>query len=428
MRRILTVRRLATFALTTVLALLAGCVPHPAPVAVAPESPLPVATSIPVDESGLAIAQAGNDFGFALFEQLHEGGQTDGEATNVFISPLSIYLALALTYNGASGETAAEMAQVLGLEGMALEAVNAGSLSLQQSLLNAPGVELLIANSTWVQEGLQLQGEFAATAAEYYDAEAAEVDFMGDPDMAAARVNQWVDEQTKGLIDQMLTPAEARALVLALLNAIYFKGDWAEQFDPERTQDQPFYLADGSEQTMPIMFQTESFPFYAGDTYDALALPYVGERVRMVVVLPHENVGLATLLAEFGPEQWQTTLDGLREQYLAVGLPRFQMEYEQTLNDFLIALGMPRAFSGAAEFDKLVQDAGLSIGFVRHKAVVKVNEEGTEAAAATIVAMPASAPPSFIIDRPFFFAIQDSDSGMVLFMGAVYAPEPLEAQ
>ena len=260
MRRILTVRRLATFALTTVLALLAGCVPHPAPVAVAPESPLPVATSIPVDESGLAIAQAGNDFGFALFEQLHEGGQTDGEATNVFISPLSIYLALALTYNGASGETAAEMAQVLGLEGMALEAVNAGSLSLQQSLLNAPGVELLIANSTWVQEGYDLQEAFAALAAEYYNAEAAEVDFRDDPGGTVERINGWASEQTDGLIDELVTPEDMEELVLILLNATYFMGDWEKTFDKAMTSEQPFHLQDGSEITVPMMQQTEVFP------------------------------------------------------------------------------------------------------------------------------------------------------------------------
>lgn len=281
---------------------------------------------------------------------------------------------------------------------------------------------MLIANSIWLNSllGAELIEDFAERMEQGYDAEVAELDFA-DPE-AVNVINGWVDEQTKGEITKVLEETDPNT-ALWLLNAIYFKGDWQEQFDPQFTREEPFTLADGTQKDFPLMHQGGAFPYYRGENFALAALPYGEEgRIQMVVLLPDEGTPLDALLADLNMETWQQWVDRLQTQQLSVGLPRFGVEYtNNAMLETLAQLGLPTAgYTGVSE------STTGDISQVIHKAIVKVNEEGTVAAAVSGIAMPASMPPSFIVNRPFFLTIQDSETGVILFMGAIYDPEPLD--
>lgn len=448
------VHALWTLALT---ALLAGCLGATPPTStVSGPTPTPTPTlppPPPLSQAGQELAQAHNRFGFDLLHQVsglrEEIQATSAEpvaqatvsplpaparpsapAENIFFSPLSIALALEMTYNGAGGETAAEMARVLHLEGMTLDQVNQAAQELQDNLRAAAGVELAIANSLWLQQSWRFNPDFVARNRTYYDASVEEVDFR-DP-AAAERLNRWIAQATRDKIPQLVTPDDLQDVVLLLANAVYFKGAWLEAFDPERTRPWEFRLADGRIKEVPMMTQEEVFPALFTEDFAAVALPYQGERVEMLVFVPEERTALNDLLARLTPTTWEEWLAGFRPERVFVGLPRFKVEFERTLNEDLKALGMATAFDPvrANLLGMLPEDlrstVQLYISLVKHGAVMEVNEEGTVAAAATVVGVAAeSAPPSIIADRPFFVAIRDRHSGAVLFMGAVVDPEPL---
>jgi serpin B len=243
-----------------------------------------------------------------------------------------------------------------------------------------------------------------------------------------------VAEATNGKIEQLFDTLDPN-VVAYLLNTVYFKGAWSKPFDPAQTQLSPFYRVDGSEISVPMMTQDADFAFAMAGDYSALALPYGDDNdeggsggnngVRMVVVLPNEGVELESVLAQLTPEHWQTLMGELQgETRVIVTLPRFKVEYDAILNDALMSLGMSTAFS-QPDFANMVEGGGLWISYVRHKAIVEVNEEGTEAAAVSVGAMELSMPPAFTVNRPFFFAIHDAATDTVLFMGTVYEPEAL---
>jgi serpin B len=375
-------------------------------------------TPIPLTEAAAQLAQANNVFGFDLLAELY--AETPEE--NLFFSPLSLALALQMVYNGASAEIQDEAAAVLHLPSPSVDDLNEANRVLQGNLRGAEEIELLIANSIWLNSllGAELIEEFAQNMQQGYDAEVAELDFA-DPE-AVNVINGWVDEQTKGEITKVLDETDPNT-ALWLLNAIYFKGDWQEQFDPQFTREEPFTLADGTQKNFPLMHQSGNFPYYRGENFDLAALPYGEEgRMQMVVLLPDEGTPLDALLADLTMESWQQWVEGLQPQQLSVGLPRFGVEYtNNTLVETLAQLGLPTAgYTGVSE------STTGDISQVIHKAIVKVNEEGTVAAAVSGGAMPASMPPSFVVNRPFFLTIQDSETGAILFMGAIYDPEPLE--
>ena len=381
-------------------------------------------TSKPI---GKEIVRPDNAFGFKLFSELF--GQKPEE--NIFMSPTSIAMALSMAYNGAAGKTKAAMAKVLGIEGIKLSDVGMANAALLAALRTAdPKVQLEIANSLWVRKGLGLSPKFVETNTEYYEAKVTELDFA-DPE-APDIINGWVKEKTRDKIDRIagtINPDD----VLFLINAVYFKGSWAEEFDTALTQKRDFHLSGGSTIKHPMMSQSGDYKYYSAEGFQVVNLPYGEERISMMVFLPAEESNLAAFVGKLNSENWNRWLDSMKVIKGDIVIPKFKLEYEKTLNDVLSELDMKIAFDPAqADFSKMVlnpEKNPLFISQVKHKSFVEVNEEGTEAAAVTSVVMTLSAAPqpeerfSMIVDRPFFFAIQDNETRAVLFTGAVSNPE-----
>ncbi|MBW4650596.1 MAG: serpin family protein [Kastovskya adunca ATA6-11-RM4] len=369
------------------------------------------------------LVEANTKFGFNLFSEVLK----EDAGKNVFISPTSVAIALAMTYNGAAGETQQAMAEALEMQGMSVESLNQANQVLKASLQNAdPDVQLAIANSLWANQGVSFKPEFIRRNQQFYQAKLTELDF-GMPG-AADIINDWVKENTRNKIESIvdeLTPDH----VLFLINAIYFKGNWTDEFDKSRTTEQPFYLADGSQKQHPLMSQTGKYKYYENEAFQAVSLPYGEERLSLYVFLPRENSNLETFTQQLNAEQWEQWMLQFRNRPGSIGLPRFKFEYDITLNDALKALGMEAAFeAGRADFSQMI-DTPVNIDEVKHKTFVEVNEEGTEAAAVTSVAVVRTsaqipeAPFEMIVNRPFFCAIRDNQTGAVLFMGSIVEPK-----
>ncbi|MER3473188.1 MAG: proteinase inhibitor I4 serpin [Armatimonadota bacterium] len=369
------------------------------------------------------LIDANNQFGFALLRALRE----KDKEKNVLLSPTSITLALAMTYNGAAGETEQAMAKTLSLEGMDRETLNQAMLDLRQSLQSAdPKVELTIANSLWARQGIAFKQSFLETNRRYFGAQVSVLDFS-DPN-APQTINRWVENSTKGKIKRIVDNIPPRT-VMFLLNAIYFNGKWQKPFDKTLTQQKPFHLVNGEQKPVPMMQQTGRFAYLKGEGFQMVSLPYGGGRLSMVVALPDEGVSLHEWMGTLSAEKWKEWTSRLAMTDGEVQLPRFKADYDKTLNDALKALGMEVAFiPDRADFSGMREERDLFIEKVHHKAVVEVNEEGTEAAAVTSVQVEVTSvqqprPPfKMVVDRPFLFAIRDTRTGIVLFIGAVYEP------
>jgi serpin B len=369
------------------------------------------------------IVSANTTFAFDLLAEL----LGDGPSENVFISPSSVAIALAMAYNGALGETRQAMAETLALGEMTLEEVNQANADLLASLKQAePAVELAIANSLWARQGIPFVPEFLAANDEVYHAKVTELDF--DDPGAVRTINAWVKDQTRGKIAEIIRAPISDLTILFLINATYFKGRWADEFDPDRTRDAPFTLLDGADKTVPMMSRDGEYPYYRGEGFQAISLPYIDKRVSMYVFLPDEDSSLAAFCAQLTAEKWDGWLQQFGEAEGYIALPRFESEYEAVLNDALSALGMEIAFDqGRADFHAMRQTTSpIWINEVRHKTFVEVNEEGTEAAAVTSVEMAEDEGEGgfyIVVNRPFCCAIRDNESGTVLFMGAIVDPQ-----
>jgi serine protease inhibitor len=379
-------------------------------------------TELPRDLSiaeGELIA-ADNSFAFKLFTEVnaHEGDK------NIFVSPLSVAMALGMTYNGAAGTTQQAMQEVLGLQGMDLQEVNESYRSLIDLLQNLdPVVEFVLANSIWYGHTMTFEQDFLDLNQTYFDAEVTPIDFSAPS--ASQTINGWVNDKTNGRISEIVPDPVPADVVMYLINAIYFKADWTYQFDKSRTQAAPFHLIDGSEVTVDMMEHEAEMPvrFLWNADLTAVELSYGGDAYVMTILLPSEPDGINTLLDGLTQENWSAWLDQLYAGEVYVRLPKFTLEYELQMNDVLTALGMGVAFSpGAADFTRMYAPGGIWIDEVKHKSFVKVDEEGTEAAAATSVAMVCSAPLTFLVDRPFVFVLREKLSGTILFMGKVVDP------
>ena len=369
------------------------------------------------------LVEADNQFGLAVFDQLTAARPDQ----NVFISPLSIAIALQMTAHGSAGATWKTMAGAMSLSGLSRPEVAAGNQQLREDLVNADkSVRLDIANSLWLRQGVTLQKPFVADCDKYYKAAVTTLDF-GRPD-AIATINDWVAKNTNGRIKQIvseMTPDE----FLVLVNAIYFKGSWTKAFDPKLTSAREFFLASGGAQRM-MMNREDKFRYKEDDAMQAVVLPYGDERLNMYVFLPREKDGLGRLIDATKPDNLSDLFAGFSEKKGTVVLPRFKLEYEQNLNKVLTQLGMGVAFTPGADFSKMVvPPVTAAISDVLHKTFVEVNEEGTEAAAVTAVKMKMTAMPrpeekfSFVCDHPFLCAIRDDVTGSVLFLGAIYDPK-----
>lgn len=377
----------------------------------------------PVEEVDDRLVTANNDFGFKLFREI-AGGKT---GDNTFISPSSILTVLSMTYNGAEEETRSAMQETLMLQGMSIEEINAAFADLLTILENPdPEVELAVANSLWIRAGVDLKEDFLERNRNYYEAEIAEIDFSSEE--AADLINAWVKTKTGDKIEEIVEAPISQETIMFLINAIYFKGEWSEPFDTELTRDMPFNLPDGSQKKHPFMFRKFDFRYLENDLFQAVSLPYGrNERVSMYIFLPAEGIEMEELYGDINAKTWKNWLNSFRVMEGEVGLPRFEFAFEISLNEILKALGMGIAFDDeAADFSGIHPiPPRLYISEVKHKTFIAVNEEGTEAAAATSVEIAVTAMPesfTMIADRPFFFAIADDMTGTILFMGSVNEP------
>lgn len=343
---------------------------------------------------------------------------------SVFISPTSVAIALAMVWNGAHGETRRAMAKALELGGLSPEQVNRDYRALVRTLAEVgPAVSLTVANALWARADVPLRPAFTQAARELYDAEVNALD--RNPATAAREINSWVQQKTHDKIDRIVDRISPSTLLL-LLNAVYFKGSWEAQFDRQQTREGPFTGADGQVKQLPMMSRSGTFDYHAGGAAEAISLPYAGGRLSMVILLPARGSALPALLSELDEASWARRTRALRRSEGTLVVPRFTLRYEATLNDALTALGMGIAFDQArADFSELIaSNQRANIDEVRHKTFVDVNEEGTEAAAVTSVAVTLASfgPPKrfrMVVDRPFVCAIRDAQTGALLFLGAI---------
>ena len=371
----------------------------------------------PIDVPGFSsVASANTKFGFKLLQDLREREPAGG---NIFISPLSISIALTMTYNGAVGETERAMGGVLEIDALDLSTINNSNKALRNSLENPdPKVEISIANSIWSRQGVDLNPNFLEQNRVFFGAEIAALDFSSP--QATATINEWVDTNTNGKIKKIVDRIDPE-VVLFLINAIYFKGNWQDEFDKSMTRPGVFHLPNGSEKQVQMMRREGKYPYFRGENFEATILPYGDGRVSMYIFLPNRDSNLNKFLGDLNPENWKGWISQFGNRRHNMMLPRFKLEYEISLNDTLKALGMEIAFDRGANFSGI--GSALFISEVRHKTFVEVNEEGTEAAAVTAGGIVVdSTPPDFRVDHPFFFAIYDAETETILFMGTVTEP------
>ena len=361
-----------------------------------------------------SVASANTRFGFKLLQDLRERDS----GANIFISPLSISIALTMTYNGAVGETEHAMAEVLEIEGLDRDAVNHSNAALRNSLENPdPKVEISIANSIWSRQGVEFNADFLERNRVFFGAEIASLDFSAP--QATETINEWVNTNTNGKIEKIVDRISPQTL-LFLINAIYFKGNWQDEFDKSQTRPGIFHLSDGNEKRVEMMRREGEYPYFRGENFEATSLPYGDGRLGMYIFLPNRDSNLNKFLGNLNAGNWGDWISQFQDRQHDMMLPRFKLEYEVSLNDTLEALGMGIAFGSGADFSGM--GPSLFISEVKHKTFVEVNEEGTEAAAVTAVVGVKSVPSVFRVDRPFFFAIYDTETETVLFMGVVTEP------
>lgn len=384
--------------------------------------------------------QAQTDFSADLYRQL----SSKANGGNLFFSPHSIGTILMLTADGARGQTAKEMLAVLqlaaeldGTGAPELREVQAAIAELYKQLsARNDTTKLAVANALWVDAGMPLRklfvdGVLAADPKAAFE----NVDFRNDFEAGRAKINDWTETNTAGRIKDLLAPGTLNELTrLVLTNAVYFKGDWAEKFDSSSTQDADFTLADGKTIKTPLMTGTVGAGYAELDGYSILDLPYAGGKLSLLVILPDEADGLPALEQKLNLEWLAKGVASLRKRAVQVALPKFKLETNYSLKDALSEMGMPTAFNPAAANLTGLTDSpeasSLYISAVEHKAFVEVNEEGSEAAAATAVVVGLRgvdpAPAMFIADRPFAFAIRHRESGQMLFLGRFSQPQPAE--
>ena len=377
-----------------------------------------------------AVVRGNNDFAVDLYGALR---LADG---NLVSPPYSISTALAMTYAGARGDTESQMADAMDFylrQENLHPAFNALDLKLESSPQTEPGAEqplrLRIANAVWAERTYHFLPEFLDTLALNYGAGVRLADFVNSADASRKEINNWVSDETEGKINDLIPEGAIDALTrMVLVNAIYFKADWQAQFSPDSTWEAPFHLLDGSQVDVPTMHQGMFTRFAGGDDWQAIELPYAGETAAMVILVPDEG--------KF--EQFESTLDaqtvstilaGMEPTSVELALPKFEFTSEIGLADPLRSLGMRDAFDqGHADLSGMDGTRELYISAVLHKAFVAVDEEGTEAAAATGVIVGATGAPLFevtlTVDRPFIFLIRDLETGQILFMGRVVNPAP----
>ncbi|MDR2882449.1 MAG: serpin family protein [Alistipes sp.] len=381
------------------------------------------AKPIELTTRGAEKVSADNAFAFDFFRQTLATAP-EADRANAFVSPLSLTMALGMLYNGTSPEAADEMADALGVADFTPAEINAHYQALYQALLKAdPRTALAIANSIWAREGFAVKPAFYDINRQYYGAEVRSLPFDA---AAVAAINKWCADNTAGRIPTILDGAISADVMMYLINAVYFKGQWKFKFDKSKTRDADFNLADGSTKTVPMMHQTDiKVPCYWDETVNCIDLPYGNGAFSMMLMMPSRyNGSLDDLIASLNGETYGRIVAGLHEvSNYTVVMPRWKQECEFPLNDAVKELGIRQIF-GRGSLTGITDDPRLAVSDIKQKTFVEVNEEGTEAAAVTIIGFEVtSGPPAFIADRPFLDLIRERSTGAILFMGRMDEPQ-----
>ena len=381
-----------------------------------PEEPV----LIDLTSDQIALIESGNSFAFDIFRKVVENSE---EPENIMISPLSISYALSMTLNGANGATRDSMLKALRVSGITPEEINISYQKLTEALLSVDKrVLMTIANSVWTREGFPVKEAFIDILETYYDAESRQFDIM-DPE-AHVIINQWIEDNTNGLIKEMLEKLEPDVVML-LINAIYFKGMWKYQFDENNTDQKNFYTDNDVTVEVPMMSQNADFPVYRGDNFTLAELPYGQGNFVMDIILPDDYDGINRILPLVTESSFNNWISQAHETDVDLYLPRFKYGFKKKLKDILSDMGMGIAFSGCADFTNIA-DADLNIQDVIHQAFIETNEEGTEAAAATVVIIELTSinptPMVFNANHPFIYIIRETTTNSIIFMGIVNDP------
>jgi len=387
-----------------------------------PEEETPV-DPVPIDLTGqqIELIKSENTFSFDIFDEVLKSSKGP---ENILISPLSISYALSMATNGADGATFTAMMNALRVKDMPIDALNLSYKNLTDALLSVDKkVEINVANSVWTENDFKVKSPFSGILTNYYRAEAGSFD-IDDPS-APQKMNQWIEDKTNGLIKQMIDRLDDNTVML-LINAIYFKGKWKSQFDEQSTTQLPFYKSDGTEPKVSMMRQTEEFKIYDGDGFMVAELTYGQGNFVMDIILPDQNDGLKTIAATTDKASFESWISQMVTRKVNLYLPRFKYSFKKKLNDILTTMGMGIAFTGNADFSK-ISDLDLLLNSVTHQAFIETNEEGTEAAAATVVNVGVTSvgpdqPVTFKADHPFIYIIRETETGSILFMGLVEDP------
>lgn len=366
------------------------------------------------------VIESDNAFGWKLFKQVLDRAEAD---ENVMVSPLSVSLALTMTYNGAEGDTRIAMEQAMEMSDLSREETNDMNRQLVAALLaHDPNVTLEIANSIWYRDDYTVNPDFIQTNQTYYDAAVSALDFA-DPETIRI-INDWVAGKTHQKIDRIVEEISPESFMF-LINAIYFKGNWRYEFDERDTRDGEFYITDDQSVTVSMMHQEADLSLLRRDGFSAIELPYGKGGWSMFVFLPDEGRSVDVILSQLDPDSWKEWVDGFSPATeVNLMLPKFTFDYETSLADALKSMGMEVAFSQAADFSGMLDGGGLLISDVKHKTLIEVNEKGTEAAAVTSVEMELTSIGNFFyVNRPFLFVIAEKASKAVLFAGRVVHPE-----
>jgi serpin B len=374
------------------------------------------------------LVDGNNAFALELYQSLRS------KNGNLILSPFSISLALAMTYSGARGETESQMAEVLhfGSQAETHPAFNALDLALEESPIvpdkDQEPMQLSIANSVWAEQSFTFFPDFLDTLSMNYGAGIQLLDFMSNPEPSRKTINAWVSDETEDRINNLLTEGTVTPdTKMVLVNAIYFKADWFDPFDANDTYDGTFHLLDGSEVTAPMMSMYSNIAYATGDGYSVVELPYAGGSAVMDLLVPDEGK-FEEIESQVSDEMLKEALANLAPTMLDLNMPKFEYDSSFLLSDALSTMGMPLAFDpNRADFSGMTDEQDLFISDVIHKAFVKVDEKGTEAAAATAVIMEGATAimpeNSLIIDRPFIYFIRDAESRQILFIGRVLNPQ-----
>lgn len=366
------------------------------------------------------VADQTNDFAFDLTRNLYK---TEPAGDNIFVSPLSLHIALGMLLNGAEGETRDGILKALKAEESSVEALNEAYTTLLKELPAADNkVKLDIANAVWTRKNFAVKPGFHAILKEIFDSEAYEEPF---DQSTVDKINHWASEKTQGKIQKVIDEISDDH-VMFLMNALYFKGDWKYAFDQSKTRDWDFQLAGGGSKKVKMMLAESDFRTLSTEDYSVVELPYSSGQFNLTLFVPHQAEKLTDLLEKLDHAEWEKVQQQLSVKGLKVGLPKFRLDYEIQLGNVLAQMGMSRAFSDAAQFGK-ISDHPLLVSFVKQNTFLGIDEEGTEAAAVTTIGIGTTstggtAKPAIIADRPFFFIISEKTSKTILFTGRIMNP------